>query len=222
MNLRWLPALILLFTLSSCFQVIEEINLNTDNSGTAAITLNLSQSKSKVAAILLMDKSNGYDVPSREEMQKALNDACADLRKSEGISNVSNAIDFKNFIASIRFSFKNVANVNQIMKKLLTDLDVKGANQSVYTYNSREGSFSRDYKYAPEAKKAYSELKADDKKVFQNARYVSIYRFDKPVQSSSNKLSKISSSGKAVMMQCSVLDLINGSVNLSTKINLGK
>src|SRR5690606_34266997 len=99
---------------SSCFQLIEEITVNTDGSGTLALTANLSQSRSKLASVMLLDSVNGYKVPSKKEIREELEEVSNTLRAIEGISKVSHTVDFENYILNIRFSFKNVANLNDI------------------------------------------------------------------------------------------------------------
>src|SRR3546814_567554 len=119
---------------SSCFQLIEEITLNTDGSGTLALTANLSQSRSKLASIMLLDSVNGYKVPSKQEVRKELEEVSNTLRSVQGISNVSHAVDFDNYILNIRFSFEDVANLNDITALIFDKLDIKATDNSSYTY----------------------------------------------------------------------------------------
>ena len=46
-------------TLSSCFQIIEEITMRNDGTGDVLLTINLSQSKTKVATVMLLDSVQG-------------------------------------------------------------------------------------------------------------------------------------------------------------------
>ncbi len=206
---------------SSCFQVIEEINMKKNGSGEATLTINLSQSKAKVASILLLDSIHGYKVPSRQEIQKQLNEAANYLKKSDGISNIKKKIDFNTYIATLSFSFKDISNLNSLSKNILTKQKIKFiSNSSSYSFNKTKSVFERNYQYIPEAKKQYGKLKEEDKAVFKNAQYTSIYRFEEPVQTYSNRLANVSKSKKAIMLQVAVLDLINGKINLSNTIQL--
>ncbi len=207
---------------SSCFEIIEEITMRADGSGDMVLTVNLSQSKTKVASILLMDSINGYKVPDRKTIQREIDEAVARLRKMPGISNVKSTTDFNNYIASISFSFKEVANVNNITKNILEAQKIKATNVSTYTYNKGTATFARDYKYYASAKAEYSKLKKEDKEIFQTASYTSICRFPLPISRHSNALAKVSKSQKAIMQKCSVLDLINGRVSVSNQIQLAK
>ncbi|PSK94347.1 hypothetical protein [Taibaiella chishuiensis] len=207
---------------SSCFEIIEEITMKADGSGDMVLTVNLSQSKTKVASILLMDSINGYKVPDRKTIQREIDEAVARLKKMPGISNVKSTTDFNNYIASISFSFKEVANVNNITKNILEAQKVKATNVSTYTYNKSTATFARDYKYYASAKAEYNKLKKEDKEIFQTATYTSICRFPAAISRHSNTLAKVSKSQKAIMQKCSVLDLINGRVSVSNQIQLAK
>lgn len=206
--------------LTSCFQVVEEINLNSDGSGQMVITLNLSESKTKVASVLKMKTVNGRSVPSQSEILRRIKQTAESVKKIPGISNVKTNADFTNYIAEISFQFKDVANINEASKKIFAEYEIKVANAAVYNYNKSSKVFSRTYTHSAETKRAYNKLNATDKSVFENADYTSIYRFASPVASQSNASSKVSKSGKAVMQQTTMLSVIHAKTNLSNTIKL--
>jgi hypothetical protein len=214
--------IVLIPFLSSCFEVIEEIAMKNDGTGDVVLTINLSQSKTKVASVMLLDSIQGYKVPSKQKIQQELNEAVAYLRKSEGISNVKSTSDFNNYIATISFSFKDVSNINNITKNILAQQKIKATNTSSYTYNKATKTFSRKYQTIGTAKAEFNKLKAKDKAVFNGATYTSIYRFESVVTSSTNPASNVSKSKKAVMLKSSIMDLINGKINVSNSIQLSK
>ena len=226
MNLKQFYKLLLFIflipVLSSCFEVIEEISMKNDGTGDVTLTINLSQSKTKVASVMLLDSVQGYKVPSKQKIQQELNEAVSYLRKSEGISNVKSTSDFNNYIATISFSFKDVSNINNITKNILARQKIKATNTSSYTYNKATKTFSRKYQAIGTAKTEFNKLKAKDKAVFNGATYTSIYRFESVVTSSSNPASNVSKSKKAVMLKSSITDLINGNINVSNTIQLSK
>ena len=214
--------IVLIPFLSSCFEVIEEIAMKNDGTGDVVLTINLSQSKTKVASVMLLDSVQGYKVPSKQKIQQELNEAVAYLRKSEGISNVKSTSDFNNYIATISFSFKDVSNINNITKNILAQQKIKATNTSSYTYNKASKTFSRKYQAIGSAKTEFNKLKAKDKAVFNGATYTSIYRFESVVTSSTNPASNVSKSKKAVMLKSNIMDLINGKINVSNSIQLFK
>lgn len=218
---------LLLFTflipiLSSCFEVVEEISMRNDGTGDVVVTINLSQSKTKVASIMLLDSVQGYKVPSKKKIQEELTEAVAYLKKSEGISNVKSTTDFNNYIATISFTFKDVSNINNITKNILAQQKIKAANTSSYSFNKGTKTFFRKYQTLSTAKTQFDKLKSKDRAVFNGATYTSIYRFESPVTSTSNRTSNLSKSKKAVMLKSSIMDLINGKINVSNQIQLAK
>ncbi|MFA4871227.1 MAG: hypothetical protein WC623_23710 [Pedobacter sp.] len=219
---KYLLSIFVLFCFSSCFQIIEEINLSKTGSGTVNLTLNLSASKTKVASVMLMDSIQGYKVPSRQTIQKELDEVVAYLRKSPGISNVQKKVDFENFIVSVSFAFKDIANIDHVNQNVLKKLKIKGLSNSSYTYSPKSGVFQRSYQHTREAVTEYNKLKPEVKKIFKDAAYVSIYRFEQPVVLSTNPLTKISKSRKAVMLNTGIMGLINGKTDISNRIAIVK
>lgn len=216
------PAMALVVTLvfTSCFQVIEDVTIKQDGSGMAVFTANLSQSKSKLASIMLLDSINGHKVPSRTDIRKQLDDLAQELKKIKGVSQVSQSVDFDKFVATIRFSFVDVDNLNSISNRIFEEMKVVPSNKSSYAYQHSSRTFSRTYVHEPKAKAEFDKLKEADKEVFKSASYTGIYRFDREVASQSNNAAKLAASRKAVMLQSPVLDLINGKMNMTNHIQL--
>lgn len=210
------------FIFSSCFEIIEEISLRPDGSGDMTITVNLSQSRTKVASIMMMDSVQGYKVPSKQTIQKEMAKAVADLSKMPGISNVKSSTDFTNYIATISFSFKELSHINNVSRSILQARKIQATNISVYSFNKATGTFKREYKYYPAAKTEYNKLKKEDRDIFRTASYTSIYRFPAAISTSANPSANISKSRKAVMQKSNILDLINGKTNLSNQVQLAK
>ncbi|WP_231465528.1 hypothetical protein [Pedobacter sp. Leaf132] len=226
MNLKQFYKLLLFLVivpiLSSCFEVVEEISMRNDGTGDVLLTINLSQSKTKVASVMLLDSVQGYKVPSKQKIQQELAEAVAYLKKAEGLTNVKSTADFNNYIATISFTFKDVSNINNITKNILARQKIKATNTSSYSYNKATKTFSRKYQSVSTAKTEFNKLKNQDKAVFNGANYTSIYRFETPIASASNPLSNLSKTKKAVMLKSRITDLINGKINVSNQIQLSK
>jgi len=208
--------------LSSCFEVIEEITLGKDGTGTMALTVNFSQSRTRIAAIMLTDSIHGYKVPHKQEIQQEIDKTVALLNKMPGISNVKSTADFTNFVASIHFSFKEVANVNHLIRALLEQYKVESANIPTYNYNKDETRFTREYTYSGDVRTQFNQLTNRDREIFNNAAYVSIFRFESAITSYSNKQARISKNQQAIIQRLSITDLINGRANISNQIQLSK
>lgn len=131
-------------------------------------------------------------------------------------------MDFENYIVTVSFAFKDIANINNVNQDVLKKLKVKGVSNSSYGYDVKNQAFKRYYQHAKDAIVRYNKLKPEVKKVFRDATYTSIYRFEQNIASSNNPLAKISKSRKAIMLNTGVLGLINGKTDLSNSITLAK
>ncbi|MBL0359080.1 MAG: hypothetical protein IPP72_20435 [Chitinophagaceae bacterium] len=58
------------FLLQSCFEIIEQVFVKNDGTGTFQLVLNMSKSKTKISSILKMKTVNGHAVPTKEEITK--------------------------------------------------------------------------------------------------------------------------------------------------------
>lgn len=219
-----IPFLLCCFiSFTSCFEILEEINLKSDGSGEAIFTVNMSQSKTKLASIMLMDSINGYKVPDKEEISDAMNKILSHLKSSPGISNIKKTADYKNFIFAISCSFSKIEDINDVAlnaQKKYKSKDISEQDTKGYTFNRKSNIFTRFYNYNPKVKKEFAKLKSEDKKVIDDATYTCIYRFDKPVVSKDNKNARLSKSKKAVMLRAAIIDLISGNIVLNNKIKL--
>jgi hypothetical protein len=169
-----------------------------------------------------MDSIHGYKVPRKQEIQQEIDKTVAQLSRMPGISNVKSTADFTNFVADIRFSFKDVADVNHLVKALLEQYKVKSTNIPTYNYNKEEARFTRDYSYSNDVKAQFNQLKNRDKEIFSAAAYVSILRFETTITSYSNKLARISKNQQAIIQRLAIPDLINGQANISNQVQLSK
>ncbi|RYF91612.1 MAG: hypothetical protein EOO03_00965 [Chitinophagaceae bacterium] len=218
---RIIALLLCVGLLSSCFQVLEEVTLKNDGSGQMQLTLNFSQSRSKLASIMLMDSLNGHKIPTEKDIREFMNETVDYLKKSKGISNVRQSLDLKNYIATVNFHFQDLANINGLTKKLL-EKEKNKAPVNSYVFEKASSQVKRIYQYSPAMKKEYDKLKPKDREVFKTAGFTSIFRFDKTITASSNKAATISPSGKAIMIKTTALGLIFGTANISNNIQLNK
>jgi len=213
-------ALIVLLCCSSCFDIVEEASITKSGAGQIKATLNLSKSKTKVASLLLLDQVNGVKIPSKAEVQTQMNTLSKLLQQTPGISNVKQQLDWTNYIASISCDFSDIKALNTFQKTLSEHFKVKVAGYSTYDYDVKAKKLTRTYQHDIALKNAYNKLKGDNKEAFREAYYTSIFRFEQPVKSQSNKVAKLSPNKTAVMLKTEILNLINGQVSLGNTIQL--
>ncbi len=206
--------------LSSCFDVVEEVGMKTNGSGSIKLIVNLSKSKTKVASLMKLDKIDGIKIPSEKEIRADVQEVATILKSTNGISNVKYTLDFTNYIANLSCDFSNIEALNSFTKALSTKFKTELTQYSKYSYAPKTKTLTRTYVYNGDGKKTLGSLKMENQKAIQDASFASIYRFDDTIRKQDNANAKVSSNKKAVMLRVSILDIVNGKVNLSNNISL--
>lgn len=205
--------------LQGCFEILEQVFVKADGSGTFQLVLNMSRSKTKINSIMKMKQVNGHDVPSKEEIAQKTAEIEKTIKATQGISNVSTKLDFDNFIATLNCSFANVNSLNGAVKNINEKNKARQAGiEKSYEYNPAAFVFSRLNKFS--LKTEYDKLSNADREIFATAYYTSIFRFEKEVTNTSNKESKVAGNKKAVMLKQNALDIITGKKSIENKITL--
>ncbi len=207
-------------TLQSCFEIVEQLFVKSNGSGTFQLVLNLSKSKTRINSIIQMKTVNGHPVPTRPEIRQKVADIETAVKKTKGISNVSSNIDFDNYILTLNCSFNHVDNLNEAVKNIGGQAVKQPGFEKNYAYDATSGTFSRLNHFS--LKDEYQKLSTADREVFATAIYTSIFRFENNVAASSNGDSKMSANKKAVMLKLNTLDIINNKKSIANKITLLK
>ncbi len=204
---------------SSCFELIEQIQLKKDGSGSLQVTLNMSKSRTRLNSLIKMKTVNGHDVPSKEEIALKVKDIEKAVAKTPGISSAASSIDFENYIITLSCNFKSVPQLNAVSKSIRESENAPDKNtDQFYLFDAAQKSFSRLNKFS--LKKEYEKMSNADKEIFATANYTTIYKFESEIKSTSNKESKISASKKAVMLKQNALDIITNKKSVENKITL--
>ncbi|PZX95443.1 hypothetical protein DOS84_02440 [Flavobacterium aquariorum] len=213
----FIPLLCFVFLFQSCFEVIEEVKIKDDGSGHFNFVINFSQSKTKINSVLKMQKINGYVIPSKEEIKNEAAKLEALAQNTAGISNVKTNIDLTNYIFAIDLDFQKITNLNAVFLKLKNSKKISPTIATDYfTFNDKK--FIRSQKIPIKA--LYDKLEKADKEVFQTAKYTSVYKFDSTIKSFSNKNAVTSKSNKAIKLNGSVINVINGNEKIENTITL--
>jgi hypothetical protein len=209
-----------IFLASGCFEIVEDITIHKNGTGSFFYTINLSQSKNRLDGILQLDSSDGYRVPQRKEIDDNILKAKTTLEKSPGITNVVTTSDWVNYIFTLKFDFNSVNNLNLAVETVSTELasDHKRIPEAADNFSFTGMVFDRKSHY--DAKTQSPKLTAKDKEILKNASYTCIFRFDNAVSANSNKDAKISKSGKSVMLKLNMLQLAMGQKSILNKIIL--
>jgi len=213
--------LISLPLLVSCFEVIEEITLHKNGSGKISLTLNLSQSKSKISSIMLMDSINGHPIPSESDIISFVKKTTEKIKNTAGVSIVKSKLDLENYLLTFSCEFKNVEALNQVIAAFGSNKKPsKIKAQKQFDYNTSTQHFTRSYHY--DLSKEFEKVKQADKHILKDASFTTIYRFDQEISTTTNPLSHISLNKKAVFIKVSGSALVSGENSIKNNIQLFK
>lgn len=205
--LRKLILLLPLLLLTSCFDILDKVNVKADGSGEYTIILNASKSKTRLASISKMETINGKKVPKKSEIENKINEAAKIFRATPGISNVKTSLDFDNYIIKLSCNFKKIENVNAGLEQLKTrNIIGKMIPTQIYSQSLEKKLFSKNK--VNTFKSDYDKMSKADKEIFNDARYTSVLQFENTIKSQSNTSYMLSPNRKAVKIEANLLDFI--------------
>ena len=217
--LRYLLLIFTLVTLSSCFDIIEDVKVNSDGTGSVKFTFSFFESREFLTSVMNMDSLDGFKVPSKEEIEKNLKENEEFVEAVEGIDNYQYEINWDYFIFKMSFDFDSIQSVNTLFQK-----SVKHGDDSTLIdfnpYSFSNGEFHR-YNKIMESRRG-NKLLGKYMSKFSSANYISIYRFDKEIESVSHPNTTITKDGKSCVNKLKLVSIINKQETLDNKIILKK
>jgi predicted ester cyclase len=205
--LKQFVLLIPLLFLTSCFDILDKVNVKADGSGEYTVILNASKSKTRLASISKMETINGKKVPKKAEIENKINEAAKIFRATPGISNVKTSMDFDNYIIKLSCNFKKIENINAGLEQLKAkNILGKMIPSHIYNQSLQKKSFVRNK--INTFKTDYDKMSKADKEIFNGAKYISVLQFENTIKSQSNTLYLLSPNKKAIKFEANILDLI--------------
>ena len=223
---NWLKAIYilpLLIGLSSCVEIIDDLSMNLDGSGTFKYTVNLSSSKSKINTILNLDSLDGKKVPKLPEIKSKVAEFTSLISKQPGISNVKVETKYDDYIIKFQCNFTDVSALQEALKNVINTLAIDKKGSVEYAYNWISWSSSKLQRSIPEISlQKVSEIKQSELDLLRTGSYTTISRFQKPVEKTDNPNATISTSRMAVMLKANAYSLTKNPKILENTIYLNQ
>ncbi|KPH11671.1 hypothetical protein [Chryseobacterium sp. ERMR1:04] len=205
--LKQLMLLLPLLLLTSCFDILEKVNVKADGTGEYSVILNASKNKTRLASISKMETVNGKKIPKKPEIENKINEASRVFKATPGISNVKTSVDFDNYVIKLSCNFKKIENINAGLEQLKAkNILGKMIPTQIYSQSLDKKSFTRNK--VSTFKTDYDKMSTADKEVFNNAKYTSVLQFENTIKSQTNSSYALSPNKKAVKLDANVLDFI--------------
>jgi hypothetical protein len=211
---RFLALAVLLLSLSSCVEIIDDLTLKVDGSGTFRYTVNLSSSRTKVASILALDSLDGKRLPKQSEIDAMVDKFTRSLSEQKGISKVSIEANYVDYIFKISCDFTSVVQLQEALQTAIAEASDETLEGNYYYWLSWEDKTFKRSIPADVAKK-FSETPMADADLLQLGSYTTITRFYSAVAKNTNTKAVISKSGTAVMIKSNAYELITNPAALN-------
>ncbi len=194
------------FFFVSCLDVVEEIELNADNSGVATYTFNLSQSKIKIGAAMKLDSIAGQKVPKSYEIEREIRKAVAELQSKEGITKANYKINEDEFIYTLKVNFKNLTALNTAINNMSYWKKSKWKpSDSFYSQNGNKVIKRGEKIVIPTHQLKQIEKQKENLSI---GKYVFILRSHRLLSVLPESELKLSGNNKAIMFRSNLYDLI--------------
>jgi hypothetical protein len=197
----------LLFSFTSCIEIIDDLAINEDGTGTFKYTVNISSSKVKLNSYLALDSLDGKRVPSLDEIKGYVDEVVLSLKKQEGISNLTIESNYTDFIFKLKLNFNSVENLQSAIKAVAKENSKKRYLEALnHTWlNYTKESLARSIpKMNIERAKS---LSAEEIKLLKEGTYTSITRFANDVARFDNTNAILAKNKKAVMVRTDTYSL---------------
>lgn len=218
----YLAAIFGLLSLTSCIEILDDLTLNNDGSGTFKYTINLSSSKVKVNSILALDSLDGKKVPSINEISEKIENVVNKLKEQEGISNVQMESNYDDFIFKLQCDFTSIKTLQDAITNIIK---IEAKNSNLKDFDKRWLTFESDKltRSIPQITiEKTSQLKKEDAELLKEGSYTTITRFEKDVESYENESAKKAKNNRAVMLRTNAYSLTQNPNLLDNTIYLVK
>lgn len=218
-RIRYIVLLVLTLTQVSCFELVEQINLNNDGSGTFKYTLNFSQSTSHIKSLLLMDEVEGYKVPTLNTIKSKFQKLGQKTTTVKGINDVKTESNFNDFIFTYSCHFDQIENLNSVIDTL-SKTSKTSPTTNYFSYTKKEMVFTRlgdDL-----LKSHYDKLPEKQKAIFNGATYTGVYKFEGEIVKQTHSKALVSANKKAILHRTDVIHLIRNGKIINKKVYLRK
>ncbi len=191
---------------SSCFELIEEINILPNGKGEVKYTLNGSQSAEQLKSFMALDSLGGKKIPKQKEVTDEIAKIISSLNKQSGISNAKSEQNFEQFIFVVSFSFNSTDDLNKAFDQLETQYrkDNSKTNLAHVVFDGK--TFKRNLSFGENV--TLPTIKANEKPYFEKATFTSIQRFPKELKSVDNQEYKIAANKKAVFYKSNLYNIL--------------
>lgn len=220
--LRFILVICTPLLLSSCVEIIDDLTLNNDGSGTFKYNINLSSSKVKINSILALDSLDGRKVPSIDEIKAQVARIIEEFDAQKGISAVSIEADYDEYMFKLKCDFETLAQL-QVAIKNVVKTELKNKDYPELEHNWVSYSQNTLQRSIPQITiKQSKEINQKEIDLLKLGTYTSITRFEREIEKFENNSATLSKNKKAIMLRTDPYSLTQNPEILDNSITLTK
>ena len=228
-----LVALALIITgigFSSCFDIMEEYHFNADGSGTAKMLIDVSQMVDMMDAFGSSLDSTGEGGESIEEMFDK-NESIENLKRLPGIRNIVNLNDKEKKVIGYSYEFANIEALNNALiagrdnlglGEMLGagEMNTESENENSFTFVKKKFKRTMDMTMPEDDDSEEMQYMEMAMAMFKEAKYTTVYSFDRKIRKVKNDAALIGADGKHVTIENNLADLMQGKASNTSEIRL--
>lgn len=198
-------------SLTGCIEIIEDLTLNSDRSGSYKLTINLSASKMKVKSLMAMDSLRGKKVPKESEIKFEMEQLVTFLNAQKGLSAAKSEINFDDLIGKISVDFTTLEELQKGLHAYsATKLEEPFDFFEIFELN--ETFFKRNAISQFIEDEWVEKISQEDLEQLKESSLVLITRFDKQLKESEHPSVFISKNKMAGMFRTNLVAIIEHKV----------
>ena len=213
--MKMILGLTILFSLSSCFEIIEELDLKKDHSGDFTYTLNMSASRLELNTILKLDSFKGRAIPSAKDITADMDKAILLIRQSSGINKAVYTKNWEDYIFEFKISFDSLAALDRALNQTYQKLSKskEPLKDRLLLANGLLKRTSRLNRLS-----WFKKLNSKEVQDLSKANYTCVYRFQEKIKSQSNTHANTSKNGMASLLKSDIKSLLKQQKSVANTI----
>ena len=214
-KIKMILGLTILFSLSSCFEIIEELDLKKDHSGDFTYTLNMSASRLELNTILKLDSFKGRAIPSAKDITADMDKAILLIRQSSGINKAVYTKNWEDYIFEFKIGFDSLAALDRALNQTYQKLSKskEPLKDRLLMANGRLKRTSRLNRLS-----WLKKLNSKEIQDLSKANYTCVYRFQEKIKSQSNTHANTSKNGMASLLKSDIKSLLKQQKSVANTI----
>ena len=213
--MKMILGLTILFSLSSCFEIIEELDLKKDHSGDFTYTLNMSASRLELNTILKLDSFKGRAIPSAKDITADMDKVILLIRQSSGINKAVYTKNWEDYIFEFKISFDSLAALDRALNQTYQKLS-KSKEPLKDRLLMANGLLKRTSRL--NRLSWFKKLNSKEVQDLSKANYTCVYRFQEKIKSQSNTHANTSKNGMASLLKSDIKSLLKQQKSVANTI----